>query len=196
MENLKGTDPTEEDSEKLESQEFKKNDFTIFMEEMGDGFQKFYIKSGEVFKKFIKSIGNALKYFRFKFLNIFRDKSIEEEQYEITKNLYRQNKKLKQQLREIEESVDKTKNLAIQIKDDTETIMLDVKIVVFMVESQMEKIENLEDYMMGSLGSDWNQIKNNWSMYKEGEITRSDFVKVALRKLGKNFLGIFVNVVS
>ena len=196
MENLKGTDPKEEDSEKLESQEFKKNEFTIFMEEMGDGFQKFYIKSGEVFKKFRKSIGNALKYFRFKFLNIFRDKSIEEEQYEITRNVYHQNKILKQQLREIEESVDQTRNLATEIKGDTETIMLDVKIVVFMVESQMEKIENLEDYMMGSLGSDWNQIKNNWSRYKDGEITRGDFVKVALRKLGKNFLGIFVNVVS
>ena len=100
------------------------------------------------------------------------------------------------QLREIEDSVDKTQKLATQIKGDTETIMLDVKVVVFMVESQMEKIENLEDYMMGSLGSDWNQIKNNWSMYKDGEITRGDFVKVALRKLGKNFLGIFVNVVS
>ena len=196
MENLKGTDPTEGELEGIESQKFKKNDFTIFMEEMGDGFQKFYVRSGEVFKKFIKSIGNALKYFRFKFLNIFREKSLEEEQYEITRNVYHQNKILKQQLREIEESVDQTRNLATEIKGDTETIMLDVKIVVFMVESQMEKIENLEDYMMGSLGSDWNQIKNNWSMYKDGEITRGDFVKVALRKLGKNFLGIFVNVVS
>lgn len=196
MEKPKGTDPTEGELDRIKPQKFKKNDFTIFMEEMGDGFQKFYVKSGDVFKKFIKSIGNALKYFRFKFLNIFRDKSIEEEQYEISKNLYQQNKRLKKQLQEIEKTVENTENLASQIKGDTETIMLDVKIVVFMVESQMEKIENLEDYMMGSLGSDWNQIKNNWSMYKDGEITRGDFVKVALRKLGKNFLGIFVNVVS
>ena len=196
MENQKGTGSTGEDSEKLEPIEFKKNDFTIFMEEMSDGFQRFHVKSGEVFKKFITSMRNALKYFRFKFFNIFRDKSIEEEQYEISRELYRQNKKLKRQLQEIEKSVDKTQNLASRIKEDTETIMLDIKIVVFMVESQMEKIENLDEYMMGNLGSDWNQIKNNWSMYKEGEITRSDFVKVALRKLGKNFLGIFVNVVS
>ena len=196
MEKPKGTDPIEGELERINPQKFKKNDFTIFMEEMGDGFQKFYVKSGEVFKKFIKSMGNALKYFRFKFLNIFRNKSIEEEQYEITRSLYQQNKNLKRQLQEIEKTVEKTESLASQIKGDTETIMLDVKIVVFIVESQMEKIENLEDYMMGSLGSDWNQIKNNWSMYKEGEITRSDFVKVALRKLGKNFLGIFVNVVS
>jgi hypothetical protein len=196
MKNLKGTDPPEEDLERYEPRKFRKNDFTIFMEEMSDGIHRFHVKSGEVFKKFIKSIGNALKYFRFKFLNIFKDKSIEEEQYEISRNLYRQNKKLKRKLQEIEMAVDKTQNLATQIKGDTETIMLDIKIVVFMVESQMEKIENLDEYMMANLGSDWNQIRNNWSMYKEGEITRGDFVKVALRKLGKNFLGIFVNVVS
>ena len=49
MENQKGTGSTGEDSEKLEPIEFKKNDFTIFMEEMSDGFQRFHIKSGEVF---------------------------------------------------------------------------------------------------------------------------------------------------
>jgi len=196
METTKEADQKGEDSEGQKSQKFKKNDFTIFMEEMGDGVHKFYVKSGAVFKKFIKSMGNALKYFRFKFLNIFKDKSIEEEQYEISRNLYSQNKKLKMKLQEIEMSVEKTQKLASQIKDDTETIMLDIKIVVFMVENQMEKIEDLEDYMMGNLGNDWNQIKNNWGMYKEGEITRGDFVKVALRKLGKTFIGLFVNVAT
>lgn len=196
MENPNTNDHTGEDLVDQKTSGFKKSDFTIFMEEMGDGFQRFSVKSGEVFRKFINSLGNALRYFRFKFLNIFRDRSIEEEQYEISKNLYRQNKKLRKQLQEIEKTVDKTEKIANQIKGDTETIMIDIKIVVFMVESQMEKIENLEDYMMGNLGSDWNQIKNNWKMYKDGEITRGEFVKVALRKLGKNFLGIFVNVVS
>ena len=196
MGNPNTTDHSREDLVDQKSQKFKKSDFIIFMEEMGNGIHKFYVKSGETFKKFRKSINNALKYFRFKFLNIFRDKSIEEEQYEITRNLYHQNKKLKRQLQKIEESVEKTQTITSEIKGDTETIMLDIKLVVFMVESQMEKIENLEDYMMGNLGSDWNQIKNNWRMYKDGEITRGDFVKIALRKLGKNFLGIFVNVVS
>ncbi len=119
METPKEADPTGEDSNGQKSQKFKKNDFTIFMEEMGDGFHKFYVKSGKVFKKLIKSIDNALKYFKFKFLNIIRDKSIEEEQYEMTKNLYHQNKKLKKKLREIEKSIDKTQDIAIQIKDDT-----------------------------------------------------------------------------
>jgi len=196
METPKEADPVEEDSVEQKSQKFNINDFTIFMEEMGDGFHKFYVKSGEVFKKFIKSIDNAVKYFKFKFLNIFRDKSIEEEQYEMSKKLYHQNKKLKKKLREIEKLIDKTQDVAIQIKDDTEMIMLEVEYVISIVESQMAKIENLEDYMMRKLGSDFDQIRNNWIMYKEGEITRADFVKVALKKLGKNFIGLFVNIAT
>jgi len=74
--------------------------------------------------------------------------------------------------------------------------MLEVEYVISIVESQMAKIENLEDYMMRKLGSDFDQIKNNWDMYKEGEITRTDFVKVALKKLGKNFIGLFVNIAT
>ena len=196
MENPKEADPTGEDSDGQKSQKFNKSDFTIFMEEMGDGFHKFYVKSGEVFKKFIKSIDNALKYFKFKFLNIFRDKSIEEEQYEMSKRLYHQNKKLKKKLRGIEKSIDNTQDVAIQIKDDTEMIMLEVEYVISIVESQMAKIDNLEDYMMKKLGSDFDQIRNNWIMYKEGKITRGDFVKVALKKLGKNFIGLFVNIAT
>ena len=196
METPKKADPKEEDSDEQKSQKFKKSDFTIFMEEMGDGFHKFYVKSGEVFKKFIKSIRNALKYFKFKFINIFSDKSIEEEQYEITKKLYRQHKKLKKKLRGIEKLVEKTEDLASQIKDDTTKIMLDIETVAFILEYQMDRIDDLEDYMKESLGNDWVQIKNQWSMYKEGEITRSDFAKVALKKLGKKFISLFVTTVS
>jgi len=32
--------------------------------------------------------------------------------------------------------------------------------------------------------------------YKEGEMTRGEFTKSALKKLGKSFLGLFVNTVS
>jgi len=195
------TNPKEVDSKKTnldeqKPQKFNKSDFTIFMEEMGDGFHKFYVKSGEFLKKFIKSIGNALKYFKFKFFNIFKDKSIEEEQYEMAKKLYRQNKKLKKKLQAIEKSIDKTQDIASQIKDDTEKILLDIEYVVTIIENQMAKIDDLEFYMKKNLGSAWAQISNNWKMYKEGEITRRAFTKVALKKLGKNFLGLFVNVIS
>jgi hypothetical protein len=50
--------------------------------------------------------------------------------------------------------------------------------------------------MKDNLGTDWLQIKNLWSEYKEGDMTRGEFAKAALKKLGKRFLGIFVNTVS
>jgi hypothetical protein len=57
----------------------------------------------------------------------------------------------------------------------------------------MSRIEDVESYMMDKLGSDWSQLKHNWQEYKEGEISRGEFAKEALKKLGKKFLGIFVN---
>ena len=46
------------------------------------------------------------------------------------------------------------------------------------------------------MNTDWLQIKNLWSEYKEGEMTRGEFTKSALKKLGKSFLGLFVKTVS
>ena len=74
--------------------------------------------------------------------------------------------------------------------------MVDIETVAFILEYQMDRIDDLEDYMKENLGNDWVQIKNHWSMYKDGEITRIDFAKVALRKLGKKFISLFVTTVS
>ena len=193
MENT--NDRTGEDLVEEKTPEFKKSDFNIFMEEMGNGFHKFYIKSGETFKKFRKAIRNALKYFRFRFLNIFRDRSIEEEQYEMARKLYQQNKRLKRKLQGIEKSIDKTQDIASQIKDDTEKIVLKLDDVVIILENQMAKIDDVEAYMRKKLGTDWTQISNYWKEFKDGKITRGEFAKEALKKLGKNFLSIFINVV-
>ena len=57
----------------------------------------------------------------------------------------------------------------------------------------MARIEDLEVYMKDNLGSDWSQLKHNWQEYKEGDITRLDFAKLALKKLGKQFLGVFIS---
>ena len=57
----------------------------------------------------------------------------------------------------------------------------------------MGKAREIESYMKANLGSDWNQLKNSWQEYKDGEISRGDFAKIALKKVGKKFLGIFVN---
>ncbi len=57
----------------------------------------------------------------------------------------------------------------------------------------MDRIEDVESYIKEKLGSDWNQLQHNWQEYKEGEISRGEFVKAALKKVGKRFLGIFIN---
>ena len=79
---------------------------------------------------------------------------------------------------------------------DTTKIKLDVEAVSVILEYQMDRIDDVEDYMKQNLGTDWHQIKNLWDEYKEGDLTRGDFTKAALKKLGKNFLGIFVNTVT
>ena len=56
-----------------------------------------------------------------------------------------------------------------------------------------EKFEDVETYMRTNLGSDWSQLKQKWQEFKQGDISRGEFVKVSLRKLGKKFLGIFVS---
>ena len=83
--------------------------------------------------------------------------------------------------------------LTKEIKADTSKIVLDIDFVIQVLDYQMERVEDVEEYMKENLGSDWLQIKNCWKDYKNGDIPRKKFTKVALKKLGKAFLGIFVN---
>ncbi len=103
---------------------------------------------------------------------------------------------MEKQLEEIVTSLSKTQELAGQIKEDTSKIKLDIEAVSVILEYQMDRIDDVEEYMKENLGTDWVQIKYLWSEYKEGDITRGEFTKAALKKLGKSFLGIFVNTVS
>jgi hypothetical protein len=163
------------------------------MEETKDGKQTFYVKSEEFFQKITEAIKNALNYFKFKFKKIFSKEYQEEHHYNLSLKTYRQNKKLAKELKLIEESLERTHKLASEIKEDTTKIVLDIEWVVMLLNRQMTQINDLESYMKANLGSDWTQIKHYWQEYKEGDITRLDFTKEALKKLGKQFLGIFVN---
>ncbi|TKJ25139.1 MAG: hypothetical protein CEE42_08235 [Promethearchaeota archaeon Loki_b31] len=71
---------------------------------------------------------------------------------------------------------------------------MDIEWVVILVQRQMDRIEDVESYMKENLGSDWGKLKHQWQEYKTGEISRGEFTKEALKKLGKKFLGIFVNM--
>ena len=204
MENPNVSTPIHKEKLEPEKPEFKKNDFTITFDNVGDGFEMFVQKSADTlfgFGKYIKNLFTSKKIKRkndtktVKPLKI-RRKTPAERQYELSKKIYREHRKLEKQLEKIDASLSKTQELAGQIKEDTSKIKLDIEAVSVILEYQMDRIDDVEDYMKDHLGSDWLQIKNLWSEYKEGDMTRGDFTKAALKKLGKSFLGIFVNTVS
>ncbi len=204
MENPNVSTPIREEKLEPEKPEFKKNDFTITFDNVGDGFEMFVQKSADALFGLGKYIKNLFTSRKIKKKNDtktgkplkFRRKTPAERQYELSKKIYREHRKLEKQLEKIDASLAKTQELAGQIKEDTSKIKLDIEAVSVILEYQMDRIDDVEDYMKDHLGSDWLQIKNLWSNYKEGEITRGDFTKAALKKLGKSFLGIFVNTVS
>lgn len=177
----------DQSQEKL-NKKFNKNDFTIFVngisKEFKDGMHEFYVLGNSINNWFV-SIGNW-------FSNLTRRKK----QLKSTKKTLNQTEKVEKKLKKIEEQLMKTMELTKEIKSDTSKIMLDVDLVIQILDVQMDRVVDIEEYMMENLGPDWLKIKNVWKEYKDGYITRGEFTKSALKKLGKSFLGIFVNVVS
>lgn len=200
MEDPEEMETSEKKSEIEGYHDLKKNDFSIQIEEEKDGTQSFYVKSEDFFQKVGQAFNNVINYFKFKFHKVFSKKDTEEQHYKMSKKLYKQQEKLEKKLKKITQSLEKTHELAGQIKDDTSQIKLDIETVAVILEYQMDrisdKIDGVENYMKEHLGSDWLQIKNNWTQFKDGEISRGEFAKLALKKLGKIFLGIFVSTSS
>ena len=193
MDNPTEKDPSLGDSDELNAQEFNKNEFSIEMEETKEGKQNFYVKSEEFFQKIAKSLKNFADYFKFKFKKIFSRKDTEKQHYVMSKKIYKQHKRLEKKMKELEVSLEKTTKLTGQIKEDTSKIVLEVEWVVILLERQMARIDDVETYMRTNLGSDWSQLKQKWQEFKQGDISRSEFIKIGLKKLGKRFLGIFVS---
>ena len=199
METPKETDTAPTSSTKSESKMFNRNEFTIFMDKVENDVDVFYVKSEEMFQKISRVINKWIKFIASKFKGVFKKKSVEVQQIKLSKDLYKQQQELEKSLKKIEATMEKTSELTEQIKEDTSSIVLKIDQVVFILDHQMGtlgKVDKIEEYMIKNLGSDWTQIKNFWAMYREDEITRSDFIKKALKKIGKKFLGIFVNTIS
>ncbi len=199
MEEPKEIDRSKEESDESdesEGEEFKKSEFSIFVDHMSDDLDVFYVKSDEVLQKLKKIINKTFQNIRSFFKVSKKEKDVEKEQDKIRDKIYRQNLRLEKKLKKISKSIKKTRSLAGEIKEDTSKIVLQMDEVVLILEHQMDaigKIEDVEIYMKKNLGSDWDQLKYRWQEYKDEKITRGDFAKSALKKLGKKFLGIFVN---
>jgi predicted nuclease with TOPRIM domain len=81
-----------------------------------------------------------------------------------------------------------------EIKDDTDEIKLKIDDVTDIVHKLMEEINDVEEYMKENLGSDWKILKNSWKRCKKGEISKKEFIKIGLTKVGKRFASIFINM--
>lgn len=86
-----------------------------------------------------------------------------------------------------EKLMDILKDLNVQlddIKSDTELI----KEYTSQIEEIFDKVEDLEDFLIQSLGSDFAKIKHAWQDFKAGKITKGGLIKEGLKIIGKKFV--------
>ncbi|MHA1147713.1 MAG: hypothetical protein ACTSR8_05670 [Promethearchaeota archaeon] len=86
-------------------------------------------------------------------------------------------KKLQVVLQQILEKLD-------DVKSDTELI----KEYTFYIEQIMEKQEDLEDFMIKRLGTDFDVLKHAWADYKAGKIGKAGLIGQGIKLLGKKFI--------
>jgi len=160
--------------------EKKKGSIGQFFQEFKEEIEVFSKDSGEFFFKIKKGVDEDWGKFKTSWKNMIKKVKNLDPKYKRLSKLYT---KLKQ--------MDSTMT---EIKEDTTEIKLEISEVVAMIETMMEGINDIEEYMEKNLGSDWKILKKSWQKYKAGEITRREFVKMGLSKVGKKFAGIFFRV--
>ena len=74
------------------------------------------------------------------------------------------------------------------IKDDTDAIQ---KAVALMEDNLESKLDNVEHYMKGKLGSIGQKLKLHWDDYKKGDITKKQFIFKSLKTAGKKAFKMF-----
>jgi len=179
MEHSKNDESTQNDT-LLVRKKKKKNPFSQFFLDLKKGFKGFSEKSGEFFVKVDKNFQNNLKKIKASWKRMMKNIKESDPKYKRYKKLYTKLEKMDSQLSEI--------------GADTKEIKLKVSEVVSMIELIMEQIDNIEVYMKENLGSDWVILKNAWERCKDGEISKKEFIKTGLLKIGKRFLSIFIQV--
>ena len=176
---------------KSEEREIPQDDMVLLQEEKKDPISQFFIElkndidgfteeSGEYFINVKKEVVSDWQKFKLSWKNMIKKFKKLDPKYTRFKKLYKK-------IREVESTVS-------EIKEDTTQIKLDISEVAMMIEHNMEGIKDVEDYMKENLGSDWKVLKNSWQSCKKGEISKWEFAKIGLSKVGKKFAGIFIRV--
>lgn len=161
-------------------QEENKDPVIQFFQDIKEDIQGFSEKSGEFFLEVKKDVETDWQKFKDSWKNMIKK----------IKNLdpkYRRLTKLYRKLQEMDSTV-------TEIKEDTKEIKLEISEVAVMIEQLMDGYEDLEGYMKENLGSDWKILKHSWQKCKAGEISKWEFAKLGLSKVGKRFAGIFFKV--
>ena len=141
------------------------------------GFKDLGERSGKFFLTVKKDFSSTLKKTKTSWKNMLKKMKQSDPKYKRYKKLYTKLEKMETQLTEIQ--------------DDTTEIKLKLSDVIAMIEHLMGEIDDIEEFMKKNLGSDWVIIKNTWQRCKSGEISKSEFIKTSLLKMGKRFAGIF-----
>ncbi len=68
--------------------------------------------------------------------------------------------------------------------------LLDTKLdeIANNIEKILENQDNIEDFLMKKLGSDWDIIKDAWKDYKEGQINKKQLIFKCIRQVGVKFI--------
>ncbi|KKL81492.1 hypothetical protein LCGC14_1994210 [marine sediment metagenome] len=158
-------------------EEKKKGPIDQFFQEFKEEIEVFSKDSGEFFIKIKKDVDADWGKFKTWKKNMIKKVKNLDPKYKRLTKLYKRVKLMDSTMAEI--------------KEDTTEIKLEISEVVAMIETMMEGIGDIEEYMEKNLGSDWKILKKAWLKYKAGEITRGEFVKTGLSKVGKKFANIF-----
>ncbi len=69
----------------------------------------------------------------------------------------------------------------------------DTESIIVKVEEEMDKIEDLKQFLKTKLSNDWEKIKLSFDAYKAGELSKRVFVEVAIKNIGKErFTSLFL----
>ncbi len=178
-----------------EDKEIAQDDIILVQEEKKDPISQFFTDIFTEMKNGIDSLSEESGEY---FLNVKKDVSSDWQKFKLSwKNMIEKVKNLDPKHKRFKKLYDKIKTVELkvsEIKDDTTQIKLEISEVATMIEHLMEGHEDLETYMKENLGSDWKVLKNSWKRCKKGDITKWEFAKIGLSRVGKKFAGIFIKV--
>jgi len=63
--------------------------------------------------------------------------------------------------------------------------------IVPKLEQSIENVENLDEYIKTYIGPKWKKIKHDWSKFKNGDISKTQFLTKGFLTLGKSFVSVF-----